>query len=77
MTILIIAFIIILLRLSWKYLLRLEPAGVFAGIWIALIGLVILFQNIIIVKPGGVFYILTCVLAWNEHLGCSVCSFTC
>lgn len=71
MTILIIAFIIILLRLSWKYLLRLEPAGVFAGIWIALIGLVILFQNIIIVKPGGVFYILTCVLAFV--LGTTFC----
>lgn len=64
MTIIFIAIIIILLKLSWKYILRLEPAGVFAALWIAMIGLVVLFQNIIIIKPEGILYIFTCVFAF-------------
>ena len=64
MTTLLLALILGLLLLSWKYILKLEPAGVFAGIWIVMIGMVLLFQNIIVVRPGGLFYILTCVVAY-------------
>ena len=64
MTLIIIALIIILSLLSKKYILRLEPAGIFSGLWIALISLVVLFQSIIIVVPSGILYILTCVFAF-------------
>ena len=64
MTIIAIILCITLLLLSWKYILRLEPAGIFAGIWIIMIGLVLVFQNIIVVKAGGLFYILISVLAY-------------
>ena len=71
MTILIITLIIALLLLSWKYILKLEPAGVFAGLWIAMIGSALLFQSMIILKPGGLLYILLCVLAFV--MGTSFC----
>lgn len=62
MTILILILIIALLLLSWKYILKLEPAGVFAGIWIVTTAIVLLLQNYIILRYYGIIYILSCII---------------
>ena len=56
MVILFIAITIVLLVLSWKYMLRLEPAGVFAVIWLVSAVSVLLLSNYIELRyTGGVF----------------------
>jgi len=54
--ILFIAITIVLLVLSWKYMLRLEPAGVLAMIWLVSAISVLLLSNYIELRyTGGVF----------------------
>jgi len=54
--ILFIAITIVLLVLSWKYMFRLEPAGVFAVIWLVSAISVLLLNNYIELRyTGGVF----------------------
>lgn len=64
MTFLIITLIIILLLLSWKYIVRLEPAGVFAAMWIFLIMVILCCQEFIIVRYTGLLFILACIFAF-------------
>ena len=45
MTFLIITLIVILLLLSWKYIVRLEPAGVFAAMWSVMFVCILLLQE--------------------------------
>ena len=56
MTILIVTLIIGLLLLSWKYILRLEPAGIFAVIWIVSVPLILLLQNYILLRFDGILF---------------------
>ena len=65
MTFLIVVLVICLLHLSWKYILRLEPAGIFAAMWTFLIVVIICCQEFIIVRYTGLFFILTCVYAFS------------
>ena len=61
MTFLITTLIIILLLLSWKYIQRLEPAGVFAAMW-AFFGISALFlQNLIELRFEGDLFMLIAV----------------
>lgn len=64
MQLLIIALVVILLALSWKYIQRLEPAGVFAAIWIISIPLVLLLQDYIILRYEGILYIVFAVTSF-------------
>lgn len=64
MTFLITAMLIGLLFLSWKYILRLEPAGVFAVMWVFFAAAVLLLQNQIELRFEGCIYILVCVTAF-------------
>ena len=41
------ALIVIALLISWKYILRLEPAGIFAALWIFFAVSALLLQNYI------------------------------
>lgn len=50
--------IAILLLLSWKYILRLEPAGVFAAIWIFFAVFTLLLQNYIVLNFYGCVFLL-------------------
>ena len=58
MDLLIIALVGILLLLSWKYILRLEPAGVFALIWASSIPVVLLLQYYISLQLTGILFIV-------------------
>ena len=58
MDLLIIALVVILLLLSWKYILRLEPAGVFALIWGSSIPVVLLLQYYISLQLTGILFIV-------------------
>ena len=73
MTFLIIALLIVLAFLSWKYMMQLEPAGVFAAMWIALITAVLLMQNFIILRFSGILYIVICVILFM--LGTIFCDY--
>ena len=64
MTVLIITLIIILLLLSWKYIVRLEPGGVFALIWIASVPMVLLLQEYIVLNLEGVLFIVIGVMTF-------------
>ena len=64
MTFLITAMLIGLMFLSWKYILRLEPAGVFAVMWVFFAAAVLLLQNQIELRFEGCIYILVCVTAF-------------
>lgn len=64
MTILIIALIIALLLLSWKYILKLEPAGVFAAMWAFFAGAVMLLQNQIEQRYEGQIFVLSNVMVF-------------
>ena len=54
--------IIILLLLSWKYILRLEPAGVFAAIWVFFAVSTLLLQNYIDLNFEGCVFVLAGVI---------------
>jgi oligosaccharide repeat unit polymerase len=54
--------IIILLLLSWKYILRLEPAGVFASIWVFFAVSTLLLQNYIDLNFEGCVFVLAGVI---------------
>ena len=58
MVILFIALIIALLLLSWKYILRLEPAGVFAAIWAFFGVFTLLLQNYIDLNFEGCSFLM-------------------
>jgi len=64
MTILIIALVIVLLILSWKYILSLEPAGIFAIIWIVSVILVLMLQHYIVLRFEGILYIVIGVISF-------------
>ena len=51
-----------LLLLSWKYILRLEPAGIFGALWIAFAVLTLLLQNYINLNFEGCVFIITGVI---------------
>ena len=61
MTIIISALIILLVLLSWKYILRLEPAGILAAMWAFLITAVLLMQDYIVLRYYGILYIAVCI----------------
>ena len=54
--------IIIALLISWKYILRLEPAGIFAALWIFFAVSVLLLQNYIDLRFDGCTFILAGVI---------------
>lgn len=71
---LIIALVIVLLLLSWKYILRLEPAGIFAAMWSFLIAVIICCQSFIIIRYTGLLFILACVFAFTfGTIFCETC----
>lgn len=74
MTILIIALIIILLLLSWRYILKLEPAGVFALLWAVTTPVVLLLQHYIALRFAGILYIIGGVVCFV--LGTVFCDTT-
>ena len=74
MTFLIIALLIVLALLSWKYMMQLEPAGVFAAMWIVLITIILLCQNFVIIRYYGLLFILMCVISFTMGtIFCDVC----
>ena len=73
MTFLIATLIILLLILSWKYILRLEPAGVFALIWVASVPMILLLQEYIVLNLEGVLFIVLGVLTFL--LGTIFCDY--
>lgn len=56
------ALIIIALLISWKYILRLEPAGIFAALWIFFAVSALLLQNYIDLRFDGCTFILAGVI---------------
>ena len=74
MTILIIALNIALLLLSWKYILKLEPAGVFAVVWVFLVTAIMLLQNFFELRFDGILFIMGCVITFI--LGTIFCDAT-
>lgn len=62
MSILVVVLTLILLALSWKYILRLEPAGVFAAMWIFFFAAVLLMQHYIELRYEGILFIAGCVI---------------
>ena len=50
--------IVTLLLLSWKYILRLEPAGIFAALWIAMGVLTVLLENYLELNFYGCSFVL-------------------
>lgn len=50
--------IVIILLLSWKYILRLEPAGIFAAIWVFFGVSTLLLQNYIELNFSGCVFLL-------------------
>ena len=54
--------LIILLLLSWKYILRLEPAGIFAALWLMMGFLTLLLQNYINLNFVGCSFIIAGVI---------------
>lgn len=53
---------IVVLLLSWKYILRLEPAGIFAMLWIFMAVSVLLLQEYIDLNFEGCSFVMTGVL---------------
>lgn len=64
MTILILVLVILLLIMSWNYIIRLEPAGIFAAMWALLITIIIGCQGFVIIRYTGLFFILACVYSF-------------
>jgi len=56
------ALTVIVLLLSWKYILRLEPAGIFAALWFFMAVFTLLLQNYIDLNFSGCVFILTGVI---------------
>ena len=56
------ALIIIALLISWKYILRLEPAGIFAALWIFFAVSALLLQNYIDLRFDGCTFLLAGVI---------------
>ena len=56
------ALVIILLLMSWKYILRLEPAGIFAALWIFFAVSALLLQNLIDLNFEGCTFLLLGVI---------------
>lgn len=56
------ALIVIALLISWKYILRLEPAGIFAALWIFFAVSALLLQNYIDLHFDGCTFILAGVI---------------
>ena len=56
------ALIVIALLISWKYILRLEPAGIFAALWIFFAVSALLLQNYIDLRFDGCTFILAGVI---------------
>jgi oligosaccharide repeat unit polymerase len=56
------ALTVIVLLLSWKYILRLEPAGIFAALWLFMAVFTLLLQNYIDLNFSGCVFILTGVI---------------
>lgn len=54
--------IVVILLLSWKYILRLEPAGLFAALWVFFGIFTLLLQNYIDLRFDGCVFILTGVV---------------
>lgn len=65
MTVLIILLLIGLLLLSWQYILRLEPAGVFTLMWVVLIGVILGCQAFLIVRFTGLLFIIASVYSFT------------
>ena len=65
MSFLIVALIAILLLLAQKYILRLEPVGIFVAMWSFLILVILCCQDFIIVRYTGLLFILACVYAFT------------
>lgn len=56
------ALIVIILLMSWRYILRLEPAGIFAALWLFFAISALLLQNYIDLRFDGCVFILTGVI---------------
>lgn len=74
MTILIIALIIALLLLSWKYILKLEPAGVFAAMWAFMFTAILLLQDFFELRFDGILFLAGAVITFI--LGTIFCDST-
>ena len=64
MTFLILALIIVLLLLSRNYILRLEPAGIFAVMWILFTVAVLALQDFIALRFSGILFIVVSVISY-------------
>lgn len=74
MAFLIIVLLITLLFLSWKYIVQLEPAGIFAMMWIVLITAILLCHSFVIIRYYGLLFILMCVICFTVGTTfCEVC----
>ena len=73
MTFLILALIIVLLLLSRNYILRLEPAGIFAVMWIIFTVAVLALQEFIALRFSGVLFIVVSVISYI--VGTIFCDF--
>ncbi len=62
MVYLLCALTVVVLLLSWKYILRLEPAGIFAALWIFFTVAVLLLQDYIDLRFDGCTFVMTGVM---------------
>ena len=62
MTFLIIALIFLLLLLSWKYIVRLEPAGIFVILWMVSVPMILMLQNYIVLNFEGILFIVIAII---------------
>ena len=67
MTFIIIAIIILILLLAKKYIARLEPAGVFAAMWVFFAGAVLLLQNQIEQRQEGQIFVLVSIVESSDE----------
>lgn len=74
MTFLITTLIIALLLLSWKYILRLEPAGMFALVWGIMFVAILLMQDFFELRFYGILYLVGLVIIFS--LGTYFCDST-
>lgn len=74
MTIIVLVLIIVMLLLSWKYILRFEPAGVFTGMWASMLIAILLLQNFFELRFYGILYLAGAVLVFI--LGTLFCDTT-
>lgn len=74
MTFLIATLLIILLLLSWKYIKRLEPAGVFALVWTMMFVAILLMQEYFELRFYGMLYLLGIIIFFS--IGSNFCDST-